>query len=134
MKIIRITCIALALSLMSFSSKTNPTVNTEVNSTAASIKWISETIDVGEIPQGIPKPIEFEFKNTSKEPIVVVSAQGSCGCTSTDFPKTPVLPGTTTKITATFNAANKGNFTKTVTVKISSEEAPVLLTFRGVVI
>lgn len=134
MKIIRITCMALALSLMSFSSKTNPTLTTEVNSTAASIKWESETVDVGEIPQGIPKPIEFEFKNTSKEPIVVVSAQGSCGCTSTDFPKTPVLPGTTAKITATFNAANKGNFTKTVTVKISSEEAPVLLTFRGVVI
>lgn len=125
---------ALALSLMSFSSKTNSTVNTEINSTPASIKWTSETIDVGEIPQGIPKPIEFEFKNTSKEPVVVVSAQGSCGCTSTDFPKTPVLPGATTKITATFNAANKGNFTKTVTVKIASEEAPVILTFKGVVI
>ena len=134
MKIIRITCIALALSLMSFSSKTNPTVNIEVNSKAASIKWASETIDVGEIPQGIPKSIEFEFTNTSKEAIVLLSAQGSCGCTSTDFPKTPVLPGTTAKITATFNAANKGNFTKTVTVKIASEEAPVLLTFKGVVI
>jgi hypothetical protein len=125
---------ALALSLMSFSSKTNSTVNTEIKTTPATIKWTSETIDVGEIPQGIPKPIEFEFKNTSKEPVVVVSAQGSCGCTSTDFPKTPVLPGTTTKITATFNAANKGNFTKTVTVKIASEETPVILTFKGVVI
>lgn len=125
---------ALALSLMSFSPKTDSTVNTEINSTPASIKWTSETIDVGEIPQGIPKPIEFEFKNTSKEPVVVVSAQGSCGCTSTDFPKTPVLPGATTKITATFNAANKGDFTKTVTVKIASEEAPVILTFKGVVI
>jgi hypothetical protein len=134
MKIISITCMALALSLMSFSSKTNSTVNTEIKTTPATIKWTSETIDVGEIPQGIPKPIEFEFKNTSKEPVVVVSAQGSCGCTSTDFPKTPVLPGTTTKITATFNAANKGNFTKTVTVKIASEETPVILTFKGVVI
>ena len=134
MKIIRITCMALALSLMSFSSKTNSTVNIEVTSKASSIKWTSETIDVGEIPQGIPKSIEFEFTNTSKEPIVLLIAQGSCGCTSTDFPKTPVLPGTTAKITATFNAANKGNFTKKVTVKIASEEEPVLLTFIGVVI
>ena len=140
MKIITITFMALALSLMSFSSKTDSIVK-EVTSrtsvtknTPASIIWKSETIDVGEIPQGIPKPIEFEFKNTSKEPVIVVSAQGSCGCTNTDFPKTPVLPGATTKITATFNAANKGNFTKTVTVKIASEEAPVILTFKGVVI
>ena len=134
MKTISITCMALALSLMSFSPKTDSTLNTEFKTTPAAIKWASETIDVGEIPQGIPKPIEFEFKNTSKEPVVVVSAQGSCGCTNTDFPKTPVLPGASTKITATFNAANKGNFTKTVTVKIASEEAPVILTFKGVVI
>lgn len=134
MKIIIITCMALSLSLMSFKSKTNSTVSIELSTTPASVKWTNKTIDVGEIPQGIPKPIEFEFKNTSKEPVVVVSAQGSCGCTSTDFPKTPVLPGATTKITATFNAANKGNFTKTVTVKIASEEAPVVLTFKGVVI
>ncbi len=134
MKIIIITCMALSLSLMSFKTKTNSTVSIELSTTPASVKWTNKTIDVGEIPQGIPKPIEFEFKNTSKEPVVVVSAQGSCGCTSTDFPKTPVLPGATTKITAIFNAANKGNFTKTVTVKIASEEAPVVLTFKGVVI
>ncbi|MES2762331.1 MAG: DUF1573 domain-containing protein [Bacteroidota bacterium] len=140
MQTITITLMALTLSLMSFSPKTEPIVKkvtsrtSVTTNTPASIKWKSETVDVGEIPQGIPKPIEFEFKNVSKEAIVVLSAQGSCGCTSTDFPKTPVLPGTSTKITATFNAANKGNFTKTVTVKIANEEASVVLTFKGVVI
>jgi hypothetical protein len=134
MKIITITLMALTLSLMSFSTKTDLTTNTELITTPSFIKWKSETVDVGEIPQSVPKVIEFEFKNTGKEAVVVVSAQGSCGCTSTDFPKTPVLPGHTTKITATFNAANKGSFTKTVTVKIASEETPVLLTFKGVVI
>ncbi len=134
MKIITITLMALTLSLMSFSPKTNPTTSTELNTTPGALRWKSAMVDVGEIPQGIPKPIEFEFKNTGKEPIVVTSAQGSCGCTSTDFPKTPVLPGASTKITATFNAANKGSFTKTVTVRIASEETPVVLTFKGVVI
>lgn len=134
MKIISITLMALTLSLMSFSQRAEMPTNIATFTSPSSIKWASETIDVGEIPQGIPKPIEFEFKNTSKEPVVVVSAQGSCGCTNTDFPKTPVLPGASTKITATFNAANKGNFTKTVTVKIASLETPVILTFKGVVI
>jgi len=119
---------------MSFNTKPTVLTSTEISSAPTSVKWKSETIDIGEIPQGTPKPIEFEFKNTGNDPIVVVSAQGSCGCTSVDFPKTPVLPGTTTKITATFNAANKGSFTKTVTVKLASEETPVVLTFKGVVI
>jgi hypothetical protein len=137
MKTICIAFVALALGLMSFNTtpKTAAKKATKIAKTApTSIKWKSETVDVGEIPQGIPKPIEFEFKNTGKEAIVVVSAQGSCGCTSTDFPKTPVLPGATTKITATFNAANKGSFSKTVTIKIASEEAPIVLTFKGTVI
>ena len=136
MKTIYISLMTLALGLMSFSTKTEPVkkATSVTKTTPTSIKWKSETVDVGEIPQGIPKPIEFEFKNTGKEAIVVVSAQGSCGCTSTDFPKTPVLPGASTKITATFNAANKGSFAKTVTVKIASQEAPVVLTFKGTVI
>jgi hypothetical protein len=134
MKTICISLLALALGLMSFSTTKKVPSGAEFKTTPTAIKWKSETVDVGEIPQGIPKPIEFEFKNTGKEAIVVVSAQGSCGCTSTDFPKTPVLPGATTKITATFNAANKGSFSKTVTVKIASEETPVVLTFKGTVI
>ena len=140
MKTIYIPFVAFALGLMSFSTPTKTTSKKVTSGAEAtrnvptSIKWKSETIDLGEIPQGIPKPIEFEFKNTGKEAIVVVSAQGSCGCTSTDFPKTPVLPGATTKITATFNAANKGAFTKTVTVRIASEETPIVLTFKGTVI
>lgn len=134
MKMIKISVMALALGLMSFSTNNTKIVSSVVTKCTNSITWKSESIDVGEIPQSIPKVIEFEFKNTSKEAIVVVSAQGSCGCTSTDFPKTPILPGTSGKITATFNAASKGMFTKTVSVKIASEVLPVQLTFKGVVI
>lgn len=134
MKMIKISVMALALGLMSFSTNNTKIVSSVVTKCTNSITWKSESIDVGEIPQSIPKVIEFEFKNTSKEAIVVVSAQGSCGCTSTDFPKTPILPGTSGKITATFNAASKGMFTKTVSVKIASEVLPIQLTFKGVVI
>ena len=133
MKMIKISVMALAISLMSFSTNHTSGISTEIKTNAKSIIWKSETIDVGEIPQGVPKAIEFKFKNTSKDAIVIVSAQGSCGCTSTDFPKTPILPRASGKITATFNAASKGVFTKTVTVKIASEELPVLLTFKGIV-
>ncbi|RUT69100.1 DUF1573 domain-containing protein [Flavobacterium cupreum] len=137
MKIIKITMLALALGLMSFSAiapvKTLvSTVKTET--TASTIVWKAETIDVGQIPQGTPKAIVYEFKNTGKTAVVITSVQGSCGCTATDYTKEPILPGKSAKVTATYNAANKGGFTKTVTVTTSAETTPKVLTLKGTVI
>ncbi|MCD0467478.1 DUF1573 domain-containing protein [Flavobacterium sp. ENC] len=137
MKIIKISMLALALGLMSFSAiapvKTLvSTVKTET--TATTIVWKAETIDVGQIPQGTPKAIVYEFKNTGKTSVVITSVQGSCGCTATDYTKEPILPGKSAKVTATYNAANKGGFTKTVTVTTSAETTPKVLTLKGTVI
>lgn len=138
MKMIKISMLALALSLMSFSAIApikSLTSETKVTATAAStIVWKAETVDVGEIPQGTPKAIVYEFKNTGKTAVVITNVQGSCGCTATDYTKEPVLPGKSAKVTATYNAANKGGFTKTVTVTTSAESTPKVLTLKGTVI
>ena len=138
MKVIKISMLALALSLMSFSAIApiqSLTSETAVTAEAAStIVWKAETVDVGEIPQGTPKAIVYEFKNTGKTAVVITNVQGSCGCTATDYTKEPILPGKSAKITATYNAANKGGFTKTVTVTTSAESAPKVLTLKGTVI
>ena len=133
---IRISMLALALGLMSFSAITpvNYVVSKVGTITAASILWKAESVDVGEIPQGTPKAIIFEFKNSGNTAVVIKTVQGSCGCTATDYTKEPILPGKTAKVTATYNAANKGAFTKTVTVTTSAEAAPKVLTLRGTVI
>lgn len=137
MKILKISMLALALGLMSFSaiapvealsSKTTTLL------TASTIVWKAETIDVGQIPQGTPKAIVYEFKNTGKTAVVITNVKGSCGCTATDYTKEPILPGKSAKVTATFNAANKGGFTKTVTVTTSAETTPKILTLKGTVI
>jgi hypothetical protein len=78
--------------------------------------------------------IEFEFTNTGDSPVVISSVQASCGCTSTDYVKTPVLPGEKTRVKAIFNAAAKGVFKKQVTVVTSAEENPKALVFTGTVI
>ncbi|KFF02476.1 DUF1573 domain-containing protein [Flavobacterium reichenbachii] len=137
MKVIKFSMLALALGLMSFSAIAPVKAviyHVESNVTASSILWKSETIDVGEIPQGTPKAIVYEFKNTGKTAVVITNVQGSCGCTATDYTKEPVQPGKTAKVTATYNAANKGGFTKTVTVTTSAETAPKILTLKGTVI
>ncbi|MCC9066607.1 DUF1573 domain-containing protein [Flavobacterium piscisymbiosum] len=138
MKMIKISMLALALSLMSFSAIApiqSMTSETKVEGvTASTIVWKAETIDVGQIPQGTPKAIVYEFKNTGKTAVVITNVQGSCGCTATDYTKEPILPGKSAKITATYNAANKGGFTKTVTVTTSAETTPKVLTLKGTVI
>ncbi|WP_316633640.1 DUF1573 domain-containing protein [uncultured Flavobacterium sp.] len=137
MKMIKISMLALALGLMSFSAIApvkSLTSETKVAAAASTIVWKAETIDVGQIPQGTPKAIVYEFKNTGKTSVVITNVQGSCGCTATDYTKEPVLPGKTAKVTATYNAANKGGFTKTVTVTTSAESTPKILTLKGTVI
>nr|WP_315257984.1 DUF1573 domain-containing protein [uncultured Flavobacterium sp.] len=135
MKMIKISMLALTLSLMSFSAIAP--VKTLVSKTvaaASSVVWKSETIDVGTIPQNTPKPIVFEFKNTGKTAVIVTNVQGSCGCTATDYTKTPIAPGKSGTVTATYNAANPGVFTKTVSVTTNADTATKILTIKGTVV
>jgi hypothetical protein len=135
MKMIKISMLALTLGLMSFSAIAP--VKTLVSKTvvaASSVVWKSETIDVGTIPQNTPKPIVFEFKNTGKTPVIVTNVQGSCGCTATDYTKTPIAPGKSGTVTATYNAANPGVFSKTVSVTTNAETALKILTIKGTVV
>lgn len=132
MKTIKLTIVIAVLGLMSFTVL--PTANTSSPKESSSIVWKSESIDLGEIPQNKPKEVDFEFKNTGKTAVLIVKVQASCGCTATDYTKTPVLPGEIATIKATYNAANKGSFSKTVTVTVNTEEAPKVLSFKGTVI
>jgi hypothetical protein len=135
MKMIKISILALTLGLMSFSAIAPvKIVASKVIATASSIVWKSESIDVGTIPQNTPKPIVFEFKNTGKTAVIVTNVQGSCGCTATDYTKTPIAPGKSGTVTATYNAANAGAFSKTVSVTTNAETAVKVLTIKGTVV
>jgi len=134
MKTIKISMLALTLALMSFTvPSTEKNVN-KIEIGTSPISWKSDNIDLGEIPQNIPKSIDFEFKNTGKTVVLITGVKASCGCTATDYTKTPIQPGATAKITATYNAAAKGAFSKNVTVTTNAEETPKVLIFKGTVI
>lgn len=120
MNTIKTSFLALTLGLMSFA-------------TVAAITWKSETIDVGDIPQGKPKAIIFEFKNTGKTDVIITNVQGSCGCTATDYTKEAIKAGKLGLVTATYNAANVGAFTKTITVTTNADASPKVLTLKGTV-
>jgi hypothetical protein len=134
---LKISALILAAACMSFkagNTKISKPGKEIASFVKTSIKWKSTEIALGEIPQNKPVTIEFEFKNEGEAPVLITNVQAGCGCTSTNFAKTPVLAGESTKITAVFNAAAKGIFHKQVTVTTNAEENPRVLTFTGTVI
>lgn len=97
-----------------------------------SMKFANEEHSFGNIPEGPSVSYDFEFKNISKEPIVLSNVQASCGCTTPTWPKEPIAPGKSGKITATYNTQGRpGPFTKTITV--SSNVGSKVLKITGTV-
>jgi hypothetical protein len=84
--------------------------------------------------QGVPGTAKFELTNTGKEPLIIASANASCGCTNLTYDKEPILPGKSISIKVTYNAAAMGAFTKTITVKTNAADQPVVLQIRGNVV
>ena len=96
------------------------------------IKFKSESHDFGKIEEGVQATHTFEFTNTGTAPVVISNAQASCGCTTPDWTKDPVMPGKTGKVTASFNSQGRpGNFSKTVTVVSNSETPQIVLSIKG---
>jgi len=52
-----------------------------------------DTIALGRLVQGEVVTGEFMLRNAGAGPVVVVSVESSCGCTTVDYPKQPVIPG-----------------------------------------
>ncbi|MCX6237460.1 MAG: DUF1573 domain-containing protein [Bacteroidia bacterium] len=102
-----------------------------VNPNAPVAKWDKTVNDFGDIAYNIPKTAEFTVTNTGKEPLIISSVQTSCGCTNPKWTPEPVLPGKSTIVSATFNAASQGAFNKTVTVRTNADTNPVYLFIKG---
>ena len=96
--------------------------------------FAQEAHDFGKVEQGKPVTHMFTFKNTGTEPMVVLDAVASCGCTKPSWSKEPVAPGQTGQVSATFNAAGMGPFNKTVTVTTNAKTSTVYLTLKGEVV
>lgn len=94
-------------------------------------KYDKMVIDFGDIPFNIPKEAQFTLTNTGKEPLIISSARASCGCTNLKYSQEPILPGKNSIISATYNAASQGIFTKTVTVNTNADANAVILQIKG---
>jgi len=101
---------------------------------AAVVTVDNQNFDFGKIKQGVPATHRFMFTNTGKVPVVITNAQPSCGCTSPNWTKEPILPGGQGFVDATYNAAAAGAFTKSITVTANTETGTIVLIIKGEVV
>lgn len=142
MKALKLSLVAVFVSAVSFAQNVDNkrlTVDkkaaietAQAQTKQSDLKWADETHDFGEIEKGKPVSYEFTFTNTTKQTVLLTNVKPSCGCTATNYTKTPVKPGEKGTVVATYNAAAPGNFHKTVTVTTNEEgAAPKVLIIKG---
>ena len=102
----------------------------------AVIEFKNKEYDFGQVKEEDgPVTTIFEFTNTGNAPLTLNSVKASCGCTATDYTKSPVEPGKSGYVKARYNVNGRpGKFTKTITVSSNATEASLRLTIKGEVI
>ena len=109
-------------------------INAQNNAqTSQKIKFTKTEHDFGSQAQGKPVTYEFEFTNVGKEPLIISSAKGRCGCTVPTWPKEPIMKGETAVIKVHYDTKRVGAFTKTVTINSNAKSDTKVLTIKGVV-
>ena len=93
-----------------------------------------ETYDLGKVKQNVPATATFVVTNIGKEDLLIDQANPTCGCTISDYTKSPIAPGKTGVIHATYNAANLGHIDKTLTVKFAGADDIKFIKLTGEVL
>ena len=113
----------------------NPNSLSEVDDTLFPVITYQDTVfNFGTIEEGASVTHDFNFTNTGKANLVIVSSQTSCGCTVTDLPQDPIPPGGTGIIKLTFNSAGKrGEMNKIVNIIANTNPNVSVLRIKGIV-
>jgi uncharacterized cupredoxin-like copper-binding protein len=91
--------------------------------------------DFGNITQGKKVAHTFTFKNTGSTPLVIESASAMCGCTVPEWPKEPIAPGESGKLSVEFDPTGKmGQQAKQVTIRANTQPEITQLLIRANII
>lgn len=103
-------------------SKTNESANSGPTSSMApdladpirdssnftNIQWLDSTsLELGKIKEGQTPELSWKFKNIGDKPLIIINAQGTCGCTVAEKPEQPIAPGGEGVIKAKFSSEGR---------------------------
>lgn len=99
------------------------------------LKFNKMVHDFGKVKEAGVINYTFEVTNVGTSPVVITNAQPSCGCTTPEWSKDPIMPGQTKSIKVGFDTKNRPHaFNKTITVISNAENSQEVLTIKGDVI
>jgi hypothetical protein len=90
----------------------------------------------GTIVEGTLASHEFTFINTGNQPLILNQVSASCGCTTPDWTREPVLQGKKGVIRVVYDSNSRpGSFSKSIVVKSNAANHPMkTLSIQGVVL
>ncbi len=105
----------------------------EVDENAPVFEFMEESFDFGnDIIDGEKKTHTFKFTNVGESPLIIEKVKASCGCTTPNWPKTPIAPGEVGEITATYNSKGRpGKFNKAVRITSNAATPTKVLYIKG---
>lgn len=85
------------------------------------VQWETKSKDFNTIKIGTTAEFTFKVKNVSNSTLVISSAAPSCGCTASSYTTSPIKPGESGSVTASYNTDGRpGFFYKSVRVTFSN--------------
>jgi len=110
--------------------------NTDTKGPITTMEFNTTEFYFGTVVEGEKIQNVFTFTNTGDEPLIIINAKGSCGCTVPRFPKDPILPGESANLLVQFDSKNKGKVggakqSKRVTITANTETPNTYLTIKG---
>ncbi|MDF1576188.1 MAG: DUF1573 domain-containing protein [Bacteroidales bacterium] len=90
--------------------------------------------DFGTIIEGEKVVCYFDFRNGGEEDLLITSVEATCGCTTPDWKREPLGPGSRASLSVIFDASGRSGIQrKLITVRSNASNGEVRLTIRAVV-
>ena len=106
------------------------TVNAQ--SKPAEFKFETETHDFGKIPLNKPAVYTFNFTNTGEAPLIISNVETTCGCTVSEYTKTPVKSGEKGFVKVTLTPVGGAMpFNKQITLTSNARQTSKVLIIKG---
>ena len=101
----------------------------------AKIKFDDAKKNFGFVTKGEVVSLDYTFINEGDAPLIISETKVECSCTSVDFPKQPIAPKQSGKITVKFDTKTVYDRQDRIVEVISNaSNSPAKIRFKGVVL
>ena len=97
------------------------------------LQFDNTTQELGTIIWHAPRTATFKVTNKGTRDLLITNVRTDCGCTNAEWTTTPIGPGASGFVKATYDAEMLGHFNKGLAVYTNLNEQPYYLKLMGVV-